>query len=103
MNASVAPLAARSSSSARLESLICAPLPSYVLEGAESSREQQVDDHDRDRDRRERCRQRQVGGYVRVDDVADELRLADQQGRDEIAERQREGEDRSGHERREDE
>ena len=52
---------------------------------------------------RQRRRQRQVVGDVRVDRVADELGVADQRRRDEVAQGQREGEDRAGDDRREDE
>ena len=48
-----------------------------VLEGSEPPRDQEVDDHDDHRHGRERRGQRQVVGDadVRVDDVADELRV----------------------------
>ena len=56
-----------------------------------------------DRDERVRRRERQVARHaqVRVHDVADELRARDELRRDVVAERQREREDRAGHERRE--
>ena len=58
----------------------------------------QVDDHHDDRHHSEGRRQRQVVGVLGEDDVADELGVRrDQGGRDVVAEGQREGEDRAGH------
>ena len=76
-----------------------------VLERPRAAREQQVDDHHGDRDERVRRRQRQVVRHtdVVVDHVADELRARDDLGRDVVAEREREREDRACDERREDE
>src|SRR5689334_18865354 len=77
------------------------PLASHGLERAGGPRTGQVEDHDHDRDHGERGRERQVAGRadVGVDDVADEARVrpADQDRRDEVAQREREGEDRPGH------
>ena len=61
----------------------------------------QVDDHHHDRHQREHRRERQVGLVDRVDVVTDQVGLGDQQRRVDVAERQREGEDRAGDERRE--
>src|SRR3954471_2759372 len=77
---------------------------SQRIEGAQPPRDEQVADHDGDRDQGVRSRQRQVdvGGVV-VDDVADELGVRDEVGRDVVTQRQREGEDRAGYEGRENE
>ena len=61
----------------------------------------EVDDHHGDRHERERGRDRQVRPALVVDDGADELLARDQVGRDVVAERQREREDRAGDDRRE--
>src|SRR6185312_13757773 len=73
--------------------------PLQCLEGAQLVGDCQVNDHDRHRHHGQRGRERNVVGdaNVGVDDVADEVgtRPADQDRRDEVAERQRERKDRS--------
>ena len=76
-----------------------------MLEGAEPPGGQQVDGHDRERHGGEGSREGRVVGdaEVAVDDRADQLVVvaAHDRRRDEVAEREREREDRAGHDARE--
>src|SRR5215211_2085153 len=97
MKTSVSALAILSAARAR-------PPISIGLEGverAEATRDDEVNDHHDDRYEGIGSGERLISGHadVLVDDVADEVRRRHEGRCDEVAERQREREDRAGHNR----
>src|SRR5436190_14163614 len=69
------------------------------IEGAKTLGDDEINSHDHDRDHRKGSGKRQVSGraLLRIHDLADErTRAADHARNDEIAKRERKGEDRAG-------